>query len=143
MAGRLKDKKSSKRLPGVTGVTKNFEHNRTRNNKSEKDLKNTESTLFPADIKPMLATLVNQPVDESGWLYEIKWDGYRALAYLNEGSVELRSRNNKIFNDKFYPIYNALKEWKVDAVLDGEIIVADKNGLPDFAALQTWRSEAD
>ncbi|HYG37280.1 MAG TPA: DNA ligase D [Cytophagales bacterium] len=98
---------------------------------------------IPQDIKPMLATLVNEPVNEKGWMYELKWDGFRALAYLNEGTVEIRSRNNKVFNDKFYPIYNALKDWKVNAVVDGEIIVVNNQGLPDFAALQTWRSEAD
>lgn len=98
---------------------------------------------IPQDIKPMLATLVDEPLDGKGWMYELKWDGFRALAYLQNGSAELRSRNNKTFNDKFYPIYNALKEWEVNAVVDGEIIVANEKGFPDFEALQTWRSEAD
>lgn len=95
------------------------------------------------DIKPMLATLVEKPVDEKGWLYEVKWDGFRAISYLNKGSVELRSRNNKDFNKKFYPIYQALKDWGVNAVVDGEIIVVSDKGKPDFNALQEWRSEAD
>ena len=42
---------------------------------------------MPHDIKPMLATLVDKPFDEPGWLYEVKWDGYRALVYLNNGEV--------------------------------------------------------
>lgn len=102
-----------------------------------------EKTAFPVDLEPMLATLVDKPFDEEGWTYEIKWDGYRALAYLNKGNVELRSRNNKSFNEKFYSVYNALKDWKINAVLDGEIIVADKEGLSNFGNLQNWRSEAD
>jgi bifunctional non-homologous end joining protein LigD len=98
---------------------------------------------FPADIKPMLATLVNEPVEEDGWLYEVKWDGFRALGYANEGAVEIRSRNNKSFNDKFYPVFNALQKWGKNIVVDGEIVVLNKKGVPDFSGLQNWRSEAD
>ena len=76
----------------------------------------------------MLATLVDKPFDEEGWSYEIKWDGFRTLSYLHEGNVEMRSRNNKDFNKKFYPIYNALKEWPINAVLDGEITVLTEKG---------------
>lgn len=107
------------------------------------DLKGKKKTKMPSEIKPMLATLVDEPIEEEGWLYEIKWDGFRTLAYLNGGEVEVRSRNNKPFNDKFYPIYNALKELPLNVVLDGEIVVLDDKGLADFSALQTWRSEAD
>ena len=57
----------------------------------------------------MLATLVDEPFDEEGWTDEIKWDGYRAVAFMNKGKVELKSRNDKSFNEKFYPIYEALK----------------------------------
>ncbi|MBC7389376.1 MAG: DNA ligase D [Opitutaceae bacterium] len=104
---------------------------------------NTATESMPSDIKPMLATLVNSPLDEPGWIYEVKWDGFRALAYVNGKSFELRSRNNKSFNKKFYPVYNALRSFTDDVILDGEIIVVNKNGHPDFAALQSWRSEAD
>jgi bifunctional non-homologous end joining protein LigD len=90
----------------------------------------------------MLATLVTEPVEDKGWLYEMKWDGYRAVAYLN-GSVELRSRNNKSFNEKYYPLYASLKAWGIDAVVDGEIVVVNQQGIPDFSNLQLWRSEAD
>jgi bifunctional non-homologous end joining protein LigD len=97
---------------------------------------------MPMDISPMLATLVDKPFDDEGWSYEIKWDGYRALAYLRKGTVELRSRNNKSF-DKYYPVYDALKAWKTDAILDGEIVVLDDKGKSNFSGLQNWRSEAD
>jgi bifunctional non-homologous end joining protein LigD len=106
-------------------------------------LKNKKKIKMPENIKPMLATLVNEPVQEAGWLYEVKWDGFRALGYMNNGNVELRSRNNKVFNEKFYPVFNALKELNVNAVVDGEIVVVNEKGFPDFSALQTWRSEAD
>lgn len=98
---------------------------------------------FPRNISPMLATLVDKPFDAEGWVYEVKWDGYRALAYLDGGKVDIRSRNNKLFNEKFYPVYNALKELKLNAVLDGEIIVVNEQGISSFENLQGWRSEAD
>jgi bifunctional non-homologous end joining protein LigD len=104
--------------------------------------KATKSPL-PKNISPMLATLVDKPFDEEGWLYEVKWDGYRALAYLNKGDVDIRSRNNKSFNEKFYPVYNALQQWNMNVVLDGEIIVINEKGISDFEDLQHWRSEAD
>jgi len=97
---------------------------------------------MPKDISPMLATLVDKPFDEEGWSYEIKWDGYRALAYLKKGKVELRSRNNKSF-EKYYPLYQVFSEWAIDAVLDGEIVVLNHQGQSNFNALQNWRSEAD
>jgi bifunctional non-homologous end joining protein LigD len=97
---------------------------------------------FPKDISPMLATLIDKPFDDEGWSYEIKWDGYRALAYVQKGKVELRSRNNKSF-EKYYPVYDSLKSWPVSAVLDGEIVVLNEKGQSDFGDLQNWRSEAD
>jgi bifunctional non-homologous end joining protein LigD len=106
-------------------------------------VKKKKKSTMPADIKPMLATLVDEPFEEPGWLYEVKWDGYRAISYLKGGDIDIRSRNNKDFNKKFYPVFGALQQWGIDAVVDGEIIVVDKNGQPDFNALQEWRSEAD
>lgn len=94
-------------------------------------------------MPPMLATLVDKPFDEPGWLYEIKWDGYRAIAVLNGKTANLVSRNRKSFNDKFYPVFEAVSAWNVNAVVDGEIVVLNDDGLSDFSALQGWRSEAD
>ncbi|MEJ7822417.1 MAG: DNA ligase D [Chitinophagaceae bacterium] len=106
-------------------------------------LKKGKRSEFAEEIKPMLATLVEKPVEEEGWLYEIKWDGYRALAHINKGAVNIKSRNNKSFNEKFYPVYDALKKWKINAIVDGEIVVVNEKGIPDFGDLQAWRSEAD
>ncbi len=100
-------------------------------------------TPFPELIPPMLATLTDKPFDEPGWMYEVKWDGYRAVAYLNNGIIDIKSRNNNSFNEKFYPVYDALKKWNINAVFDGEIVVLNDKGLPDFGDLQNWRSEAD
>ena len=105
--------------------------------------KTGKKTKFPTKLHPMLATLVDKPFDEEGWLYEVKWDGYRTIALLNNKSINLRSRNDKSFNEKFYPVHDALKDLKLNAILDGEIIVADEEGLSNFGKLQNWRSEAD
>ncbi|TDQ10031.1 DNA ligase D [Pedobacter metabolipauper] len=106
-------------------------------------LKKAPKSKIPSGMKPMLATLVDAPFDDSDWQFEVKWDGYRALAFLNKGEAELLSRNNKSFNDKFYPIYEKIKEWKMNAVLDGEILVLNDKGISNFGDLQNWRSEAD
>lgn len=106
-------------------------------------IKKAKTTKMPHGIKPMLATLVDEPFDDPEWLYEVKWDGYRTLGFINKGEVELVSRNNKSFNAKFYPIWEALQHWTIDAVIDGEILVLNEKGISDFGHLQNWRSEAD
>ena len=118
---------------------------RTKTSTRKKNSANAsgKNAALPRKISPMLATLVDKPFDKPGWLYEVKWDGYRAMTVLNKGSVELISRNGKSFNEKFYPVYNQLQQWKLNAVIDGEIVVLDDNGMADFSGLQGWRSEAD
>lgn len=108
-----------------------------------KALKKGKKEKFPEFFTPMLATLVDEPFDDPGWEYEVKWDGYRALAFMNKSEIELRSRNNKSFNDKFYPVLDAVKNWGIEAVVDGEIVVVDEKGISNFNSLQNWRSEAD
>ncbi|MEO8474219.1 MAG: DNA ligase D [Chryseolinea sp.] len=98
---------------------------------------------FFSTLSPMLATLTDRPVNGADWVYEIKWDGYRAVAFINNESVELKSRNDNSFNKKFYPIHRALCKLNMNAILDGEIVALKNNGLPDFGMLQNWRSEAD
>lgn len=107
------------------------------------DLPQAVKAPMPKDVQPMLATLADSPSDAPGWVFEIKWDGFRSISYLQNNAVDIRSRNNKNFNDKFYPLRQALQSWGVRAVVDGEIIVMNDKGYPDFSALQVWRSEAD
>lgn len=138
MITRNKKKVSSEKKIGASPARK-----QKSTTKKQSFVPGIDSKEMPSDILPMLATLVDEPFHKEGWLYELKWDGFRSLAYLNNGHVELRSRNNKVFNEKFYPLFKALNSWKVNAILDGEIVVLNSQGLPDFSALQTWRSEAD
>lgn len=109
----------------------------------ENILKTAPKSTFPSKLKPMLATLVDKPFDEEGWIYEVKWDGYRALALSHQGQTELKSRNDKSFDEKFYPVKEAVEAWDIDAVVDGEIVVVKEDGVSSFGALQNWRSEAD
>jgi len=105
-------------------------------------LKAAPKSPVPTTIKPMKATLIDEPFDDPDWVYEVKWDGYRAIARVNKKDVKLISRNNIPF-DKYYPLIDLLKTWPIHAVIDGEIVVLDKKGISDFGALQNWRSEAD
>jgi bifunctional non-homologous end joining protein LigD len=106
-------------------------------------LRKSEQKSFPRDLSPMLATPVAKAFDDDQWEFEIKWDGYRALAFRKGKITEIKSRNNQSFDKRFYPIYNALKKWKIEAVLDGEIVVTNQKGISQFSALQNWHEEDD
>lgn len=99
----------------------------------------TLATL-PKPAPPMLATLTDEAFDNEDWIFEIKWDGYRAIAYCNKKNVELFSRNQKPFTNKYRPIAEALASLNIEAVLDGEIVAVNDKGLADFQALQNWQN---
>ena len=106
-------------------------------------LGNAPAAKMPSIVKPMLATLVDEPFDGPDWLFEVKWDGYRVIGLIDNDEVRLLSRNSKSFTEKYYPITEALSKWNTRAVIDGELIVVNNKGISDFGALQNWRSEAD
>lgn len=106
-------------------------------------LREAPDSPIPHGIKPMLATLVDKPFDNPEWFFEVKWDGYRTLVFIDNGKVQLMSRNNKSFTKKYYPITQAFEQWKINAVMDGEILVMNNKGISNFGALQNWRSESD
>ena len=91
-------------------------------------------------IKPMLAKEAEQPFDDKNWLYEIKWDGYRAIAELQNKDVKLYSRNGITFENSYPIIVQELKKIKDNVVLDGEIVVLNDEGHPDFQLLQHYES---
>lgn len=93
---------------------------------------------LPATLKPQLATLVDSaPSEADAWLYEIKFDGYRLLARIQEGSIRLFTRNGNDWTSKLRPLASQLGALHLpEGWYDGEIVVLDKNGLPDFQALQ-------
>jgi bifunctional non-homologous end joining protein LigD len=88
----------------------------------------------------MLATLVDKPFDRAGWIFEIKWDGYRIIALVDEGHVRLYSRNGLSFTERYHGAATALEKVRHQAMLDGEVVVLDDKGHPSFEALQNYRS---
>lgn len=90
---------------------------------------------------PMLATLSNKPFDDKDWVFEIKWDGYRAMSSISRNRVKLYSRNQKILNDTFKSIVDSLKKLPFEALFDGEIVVIDSSGRSDFSRLQKYIKE--
>lgn len=95
----------------------------------------TEKTQ-PAVIKPMLATLIKEPFNDDQYVYEVKWDGYRIIAFVNNGVVKLQSRGGEDYTRKYPQIAKALKQLDVDCIVDGEIVYLNAEGKPDFDALQ-------
>lgn len=93
---------------------------------------------MPAWIPPMLATLTEQLPTEGKWIYEPKLDGVRALIYVTGGTVRIYSRNQKLLNDAYPELVEALSgAVRGDAVLDGEIVAFDPElGITSFARLQ-------
>lgn len=93
---------------------------------------------MPHRVAPMLAGTANEPFDHRDWLFEVKWDGYRTLAEIRESGVSLYSRNGISFEKKFFPVVEALRKFDFEALLDGEIVVVDDQGRPDFEQLQNY-----
>lgn len=98
-----------------------------------------EKSERPSSLKPMKATLVDEPFDEPGWLYEIKWDGYRAISYLEKNETKIFSRNNLLFQ-QFQTVEESLSDLGINAILDGEIVALKHDGSADFGALQNWKN---
>ncbi len=86
----------------------------------------------------MLAKETRQAFDDKDWLFEIKWDGYRAIAELNNGEVKLYSRNGNSFENSYPLVVQELKKTKTNAVVDGEIVVLNDEGYPEFQLLQIY-----
>jgi bifunctional non-homologous end joining protein LigD len=89
-------------------------------------------------IKPMLAHNIEKPFDDKNWIFETKYDGYRAIAVINPDQVNLFSRNHLSFNKNFKEIADELKKINHVAVLDGEIVIEDETGRSDFQLLQNY-----
>ena len=85
----------------------------------------------------MLATLVEEPFDDPQWIYEVKWDGYRAVAFINDGRARLVSRNQNELTGEFPEIAEAMQDLPVEnAILDGEVVALDEEGRPSFSLMQ-------
>jgi bifunctional non-homologous end joining protein LigD len=85
----------------------------------------------------MLATSIENPFDSEEWLYEIKWDGYRSVAFIDDGKVRLVSRNQNEMT-ALYPELGDLPTYvrAKQAIIDGEVVAIDDEGRPSFSLMQ-------
>jgi bifunctional non-homologous end joining protein LigD len=102
-----------------------------------KDLAGVAKRPMPTSIQPMLASVVEKPFDDPDWLFEIKWDGYRAIAFIQNGGVRLVSRNQNDLTPR-YPELRELGNFikAKNAILDGEVVVLDDQGRSSFSLMQ-------
>lgn len=92
---------------------------------------------MPSEIYPMLATPIVEPFDGPDWLFEIKWDGYRAVAFMENGKVRLVSRNQNELTQRYPELKDLPKSFKAKtAILDGEVVALDEQGRPSFSLMQ-------
>jgi bifunctional non-homologous end joining protein LigD len=135
-----KKKEKDKKVAGPTGSVAN----RTARTKMSSFASSVVSDLagaikrpMPTAIHPMLATSVDEPFDDPEWLFEIKWDGYRAIAFIDKGKVRLMSRNQNDLTAQYAELQSVPSFIKAEtAVLDGEIAALDEQGRASFSLMQ-------
>lgn len=109
---------------------------RARKKADQVTLSGAKSAALPESIKPQLATLV-ESVPDGDWRYEVKFDGYRIMARIDSGKVQLFTRNGHDWTAKMPQQAEALAALGLESAwLDGEVVVPNEDGTPDFQALQ-------
>ena len=102
-----------------------------------RDLAGAEQRPMPTVIHTMLATPVAKAFDSPEWLFELKWDGYRAVAFIESGRLRLVSRNQNDLTKQFSELASMPQFVKAErAILDGEIVALDEEGRPSFSLMQ-------
>jgi len=140
--GSLKFTLHGKRLTGGWALARMKEEDPKKANwlliKEKSNEGGSQNPFDRADAQ--LAKLVKAVPSEGGWLYELKYDGYRILSFVEEGGARLLTRNGGDYEHKFKAAAQALAEFAGgrSMVLDGEMVVADSEGRPDFQALQSY-----
>ena len=98
---------------------------------------------MPTSVVPMLATKVGAPFSREGWLFEPKWDGYRAICFLRDGQVRFTSRNQRDLTKRFPELQSIAKSIQAStAIIDGEIVALDERGVQCFEQLQNHRRDS-
>jgi bifunctional non-homologous end joining protein LigD len=87
---------------------------------------------------PMLAKLISEIQNRKDWLYEIKYDGYRAIAKIDNGKIEMISRNGNSFAGQYPSLIKELEKIKAAVILDGEVVIENSKGISDFQLLQNY-----
>lgn len=100
-------------------------------------IKGAHEAPLPEDIAPQLATLVERAPGEPGWVYELKFDGYRVLTWIDGGAATFVTRSGQDWSDRMVALKDPVEALPVkSAVLDGEVVVVGPGGTTDFQALQ-------
>ena len=95
------------------------------------------ASRMPAVIHPMLATLVDDPFSNPEWIFETKWDGFRSICFVKNGQSRFVSRNQIDMTPQYPELAGVAKQIEAkEAILDGEIVALDKDGMPRFQLLQ-------
>jgi bifunctional non-homologous end joining protein LigD len=95
-----------------------------------------KKTKFLSEVKPMLCTLIKEPFDDPDFLFEVKLDGFRIIAYVQQDKVMLSSRSGLDYTRRYPSVVEALSGLGCDVILDGELVALNDEGKPDFDALQ-------
>ena len=139
-SAKAKGKKTSTAGAKPTSAGKKKENNSSASsaNSPVKEIPGARKEPMPRAIHPMLATLVDGPFDDAEWLFEIKWDGYRAVAFFDGKRVRLVSRRQNEFTAEFPEVAEELAESlrAENAIVDGEVVALDEQGRPSFSLMQ-------
>ena len=132
--------KSGKTLAEVASdpSAPHWQSDRPASNPPARETRKKAIAPLPDIASPMLATAVDSAFDDPKWLFELKWDGYRAIVRIEaDGSVSIASRNGNDFTTKFSELSSLATSFSErPLIVDGEIVVLDANGRPSFGALQ-------
>jgi len=147
---KVKASARTRKVKPTAGTKENGNHNpdisATPNQDSKSSASSASSAVLvsvpekrpmPRSIHPMLAESIEKPFDDPGWLFEIKWDGYRAVAFIEDGKVRLVSRNQNELTAR-YPELKDLPQFvkAKTAILDGEVVALDAEGRASFSLMQ-------
>jgi bifunctional non-homologous end joining protein LigD len=94
------------------------------------------ASTLPKHLQPMLATLIDAPFDDKGWVFEDKYDGFRMVAKVEGGKVILYSRNGQIISRNYAEVAKAFEAVKGNAIIDGELVAIGNDGVSHFQLLQ-------
>jgi bifunctional non-homologous end joining protein LigD len=146
--GNGKNQRRAARSPSYANAPDIAPENATSKSRSKKSSANSASSAvnalagaeqrpMPTIIHPMLAASAAKAFNDPDWLFEIKWDGYRAVAFIEDGRVRLVSRNQNDLTAQFSELKSLPQFVKVQrAILDGEIVALDDEGRPSFSLMQ-------